>query len=201
VARPALAAGIALGVLLSAGTAAGQDTAQAPHFSVARFTAGVLASLAVHESAHVLTSLAMGGHPSFGFNQARPVIHSGINVALHPDRQFAFSAAGMTTQLILDEVILDGPHDDNPAGEFEKGVLASGMGTVLFYFTVGRNASVSDVQQMSQTTGISKWTLTAMFGSVATLDFVRVLTRQRYAHFFAAPEAGGRVAAGMAVEF
>lgn len=166
-----------------------------------RFGAGFLTSLAAHEGAHVLTSLAMGGRPSFGFNAARPVIHSGIDTVAHPDRQFAFSAAGMTMQLVLNEIILDAPRGDGPAGEFEKGMLVSGIGTVVFYFTIGRNASVSDVQQMTENSGLSKGTLTAMFGSVAALDAVRIITRQRYAHFFAVPQSDGRVAAGVGLEF
>jgi hypothetical protein len=136
-----------------------------------------------------------------GINQFRPVIHSGIDTVNHPMRQFAFSAAGMTMQLVLDEILLDAPHGPGPAGSFEKGMLASGVGTVVFYFTIGRDASISDVSQMSANSGISKWTLTAMFGSVAALDVVRIVTRQRYAHFFTAPTADGRMAAGVTLEF
>src|SRR5882724_7803050 len=163
-------AGLVGALLLGAGEARAQDrdtASRAPAFSVPQFVAGAAVSLAAHETAHVLTSLAMGGHPSFGFNSGRPVIHSGIDTVAHPNRQFAFSAAGMTMQLVLDEIILDAPHDDGPAGSFEKGMLASGVGTVVFYFTIGRNASVSDVSQMAGNSGLSKWTLTAMFGSVA----------------------------------
>lgn len=185
----------------AASSQAALDSTTHPHFSVVRFGAGFLTSLAAHETAHVLTSLAVGGRPSFGFNQLRPVIHSGIDTVLHPDRQFAFSAAGMTMQLVLNEIILDTPHGRATAGEFEKGILASGVGTVVFYFTIGRNASVSDVQQMADNSGISKLALTAMFGSVAALDALRILTRQRYAHFFTVPQSDGRVAAGVDVEF
>ncbi|HEY2824592.1 MAG TPA: hypothetical protein VGI83_03515 [Gemmatimonadales bacterium] len=192
--------------LLGLGTAplAGQstnDSSTSPGFSIGKFAAGFATSLAAHESAHVLTALAVGGHPSFGFNQFRPVIHSGIDTAAHPSRQVAFSAAGMTMQLVLDEIILDAPHGPGRAGAFEKGMLASGIGTVIFYFTIGRDASVSDVSQMAVNSGASKWTLTAMFGSVAVLDAVRVVTRQRYAHFFTAPTSDGRVAAGVGLEF
>ena len=169
---------VALFVLVSSPASAQNqtDSSGAAHFSIPRFAAGFLTSLAAHESAHVLTSLAMGGRPSFGFNQFRPVIHSGIDTMLHADRQFAFSAAGMTMQLILDEIVLDAPHDDHAAPEFEKGILASGIGTVVFYFTIGRNASVSDVQQMTQNSGISKWTLTAMFMWLAPSHQTMVFT-------------------------
>ncbi|HEX9728417.1 MAG TPA: hypothetical protein VGA37_07940 [Gemmatimonadales bacterium] len=157
-------------------------------FSWWAFTAGILTSLAAHETGHVVAALVLGASPSLGFDTGRPVIYSGIDPRLNPHDQFAFSAAGMSVQLLLNEIILDWPgHTAGLAGEFERGVLASGIGTVLFYFTVGRNTSVSDVQNMADYSGLSKWSLTAIFGGVAATDVLRIALRQRYAHFFAYP--------------
>ena len=55
-----------------------------------------------------------------------------------------FSAAGLTVQNLLDEVILDVPH--NRGSAFERGLLGGGIGTTLFYLTIGRTGTVSDVE-------------------------------------------------------
>lgn len=143
----------------------------------------------------------MGATPGIGIDHFRPVIHSGIDLRVHPAQQFIFSAAGMTTQLLINEVILDIHHGPGPSHEFERGILASGVGTVLFYVTLGRNTDVSDVQVMSEASGLSKWTLTAIFGGVAATDVVRIALKKRYAHFFAAPRADGGMNVGAALEF
>jgi len=167
------------------------------HFSWPKFAAGFVTSLAAHETAHILTAVAMGGHVSLGFNSGRPVIQSGIDSVRHPTRQFFFSAAGMSTQLLINEVILDWPHGPGVSGEFERGVLASGIATVVFYFTVGRDSQVSDVQQMSVNSSLSKWDLTAIFGGIAATDVVRMLLKPRYAHFFAYPAPKHGLTVGM----
>src|SRR5579872_243638 len=105
-------------------------------------TLGATASLAIHEAAHILTAVAVGGHPTFGFDSARPTIYSGINAEAEPHKQFLFSAAGLTAQNLLDEAILDVPHARG--SPFERGVLAGGIATTLFYLTIGRTGSVSD---------------------------------------------------------
>lgn len=167
-------------------------------FSWPRFVGGFVASLATHEAAHIAVSLIVGANPSIGFNSGRPVMHSGIDAIAHPDQQFAFSASGMVVQLLINEVILDWPRPDRGiAGEFERGVLAGGVGTVLFYFTIGRGSGVSDVQWMDDTSGLSKWSLMAIFGGVAALDVARVLLDRRYAHFFAFPDGTGRLHLGL----
>lgn len=165
-----------------------------------KFIAGFFTSLAAHEAAHVTSSLVMGYTPGLGFDAGRPVIHSGIDEARHHTAQFIFSASGMTTQLVLNEVLLDWPHHGQPASAFTKGMLASGVGTVLFYFTIGRSSNISDVQLMADNSSLSKWELAAIFGGVAATDVVRVLINPRYAHFFAAPTSNG-IAAGGRISF
>lgn len=167
-------------------------------FSWPRFVGGFVASLAAHEAAHIAASLIVGGNPSIGFSSGRPVMHSGIDAVAHPNQQFAFSASGMVVQLLINEVILDWPRPERGiAGEFERGVLAGGVGTVLFYFTIGRGSGVSDVQWMDDTSGLSKWSLTAIFGGVAALDVARVLLDRRYARFFAFPDGAGQLHLGL----
>jgi hypothetical protein len=168
-----------------------------------RFLAGGAASILAHEAGHLVAAATLGGTPSIGFDQGRPVVYSGIRAGAHPDRQFAFSASGMTVQLAVNELILLWPHaQGEPAGAFERGVLAGGIGTVLFYFTLGRNASVSDVDQMARYSGVSKWALTAIFGGVAASEMVRIGLNDRYGpHFFVLPGADRTVRAGAALAF
>lgn len=165
-----------------------------------RFVAGAVSSVLVHEAGHVTAAAVLGGSPSVGFDRARPVVYSGLDPALDPDAQFVFSASGMSVQLLLNEALLAWPHETGePAGPLERGVLAGGIGTVLFYFTIGRSASVSDVQQMAQYSGLSKWTLGAMFGGVAALEAVRIWRSDRYGpHFFVLPGPERTVRVGVA---
>ena len=52
-------------------------------------------------------------------------------------------------QSVIDEAILDIPHRRGSA--FERGLLAGGIGTTLFYLTIGRRGSVSDVDFIART--------------------------------------------------
>src|SRR5256885_14901415 len=79
-------------------------------------------SLFAHESAHVLSSLAMGFHPYVGFDHGRPTIYSGIDTNRYPHKQFIFSASGLTTQAVLDELLLDIPHSSGAA--IKRGIVA-----------------------------------------------------------------------------
>lgn len=169
----------------------------------AQFAGGVLASVLAHEAGHVTASALLGGSPSLGFDHGRPVIYSGINAGANPDRQFVFSASGMTVQLLLNEVLLNWPHQEGErAGAFERGVLAGGVGTVLFYFTIGRTASVSDVTQMARYSGLDRWSLAAIFGGVAATEVVRILRSDRYGpHFFVMPGPERTVRVGAATSF
>src|SRR3954469_8419399 len=107
------------------------------------FALGFAGSILAHETAHVLTSYAVGAHPYLALDHGRPTVFSGINSKRYPHKQFLFSAAGLTTQAVLNEAILDIPH--NRGGTIERGILAGGIATTLFYITLGRNGSVSDI--------------------------------------------------------
>ena len=153
------------------------------------FAAGAASSLLAHEMAHVVTAVAVGGRPTLGFDKARPTVYSGLDVAREPGKQFLFSSMGLNVQAALDEGILDVPHARGSA--FERGVLASGIGTALFYITIGRTASVSDVDFMARTSSLSKTDITLIYGGVALLHVVRIRRDGRYADFFVRPAPPG----------
>ena len=170
-----------------------------PHYKL-RFAVGFITSILAHESGHVIASYAVGGHPSFGFNHGRPTIYSGIDSRLDPHKQFIFSSAGLTVQTLLDETLLDVPHaQGSVAGPFERGLLAGGLGTVLFYITLGRNGTVSDVSFMSRTSSLSKTQISFIYGSIAVMHAVRIHFKDRYAHFFSAPDDTGHLRIGMSI--
>jgi hypothetical protein len=152
---------------------------------------GFAGSILAHETAHVLTAYAVGSHPSFAFDHGRPTIFSGIDSRLHPHKQFLFSASGLTTQALLDEAILDVPHSQGSA--IERGILAGGIGTTLFYITIGRNGSVSDLAFMARTSSLSKAQLSLIFGGFSAIHAWRISRNPRYAHFFVGPSGNGVV--------
>src|ERR1700693_1730305 len=154
-----------------------------------RLALGFGASLLAHETAHVLTSIALGAHPYIGFDKGRPTIYSGINSARHPHKQFIFSAAGLTTQALIDEAILDIPH--SRGGAIERGILAGGIGTTLFYITLGRNGSVSDISLMARNSSLSKTQLSLIFGGFSAIHAWRISRDPRYEHFFVRPATNG----------
>ena len=147
--------------------------------------AGFAASLLAHESAHALTSLALGGHPSIGFSKGRPTVYSGFDVTTQRTRQFLFSSMGLNVQALLDEGILDVPHSGGSS--FERGILAGGIGTALFYLTIGRTASVSDVDYMARTSTLTKTDITLIYGGITAMHMVRVSHDGHYANFFLRP--------------
>jgi hypothetical protein len=154
-----------------------------------RFALGAGVSLLAHESAHMLTSLALGFHPYLAFDKGRPTVFSGIDSNKYPHKQFLFSAAGLTTQALIDEAILDIPH--SRGGAFERGMLAAGIGTTLFYITIGRNASVSDISVMARTSSLSKTQLSLIFGGLSAIHALRISRDSSYAHFFVRPTQNG----------
>lgn len=162
-----------------------------------RFALGAVTSILAHEAGHVVASYAVGGHPSFGFDRGRPTVYSGIDSHIEPRKQFIFAAAGLTVQGLLNEAILDIPHDQG--GAFERGLLAGGIGTALFYITIGRNANVSDVSFMAATSSLSKGQVSLIYGGVAALQTIRIWKDPDYAHFFAAPTADGRLEVGLSL--
>jgi len=151
--------------------------------------AGFAASLLAHESAHFATSLVLGGHPSLGFSKGRPTVYSGFDVIRDRHKQFLFSSMGLNVQAALDEGILDVPRARGSA--FERGVLAGGIGTALFYITIGRTASVSDVDFMARTSSLNKTDITIIYGSIAALHMFRISRDGHYANFFLRPNQVG----------
>jgi hypothetical protein len=170
-----------------------------PHYKL-RFAFGFVTSILAHESGHVIASYAVGGHPSFGFNKWRPTIYSGIDSRIDPHKQFIFSSAGLTVQTLMDETLLDLPHAKGSiAGPFERGLIAGGIGTVLFYITLGRTGSVSDVTFMANTSSLSKTQISLIYGGMAAMHAVRIHFKSRYAHFFTVPDGSGHLRVGMSL--
>jgi hypothetical protein len=157
-----------------------------------RFALGFAGSLLAHEAAHILASLAVGAHPYLGFDKARPTVFSGIDSEKDPHKQFLFSAAGLTIQTVINEGILDFPH--TRGGAIERGILAGGFATTLFYVTLGRNASVSDISLMARTSSLSKTQLSLIFGGASALQALRVSRNPAYSHFFVRPDDQGLMA-------
>jgi hypothetical protein len=165
------------------------------------FAAGFASSIISHEGAHIVAAYAVGGKPSFGLNEGRPTIYSGIDATLQPSKQFVFSSAGLTVQSVIDEFILDSPHHtQSTAGAFERGLLAGGIATSFFYVTVGRTGSVSDVDFMARTSTLSKTSITAIYGGVALLHSWRIAHNGRYARFFARPHPHGGMRVGISID-
>jgi hypothetical protein len=153
------------------------------------FAFGVGGSILAHETAHVIASLALGAHPFIAFDKGRPTVYSGIDADKHPHQQFVFSASGLTTQALINELILDVRHSRGSA--LERGILAGGIGTTLFYITIGRNGSVSDISFMERTSSLSKTQLSLIFGGISALHAWRITRDPRYAHFFVRPNGDG----------
>ena len=165
------------------------------------FAGGLASSILAHEGGHIVAAYVVGGRPTFGLNEGRPTIYSGIDANLEPGRQFVFSSAGLTVQSLLDEGILDAPHrPGSTAGAFERGALAGGIATSFFYVTIGRTGSVSDVDFMARTSRLSKTSITAIYGGLALLHSWRIAHNGRYAHFFARPGPFGGMRVGVSVD-
>jgi hypothetical protein len=180
------------GLPLTARAQTASSTVHADHYW-RYFALGFAGSILAHETAHLLTAYAVGSHPHVGLDRGRPTIFSGINTRLHPHKQFLFSAAGLTTQALIDEAILDVPH--TRGGAIERGILAGGIGTTLFYITIGRNASVSDITFMARTSSLSKTQWSLIFGGFSAVHALRISRDPRYDHFFIRPTGNG-VSAG-----
>jgi len=187
---------LAIAVLATSASASAAQQQSASDSTAARnywgrFALGAALSLAAHESAHLLTSLVLGFHPSVGLDNGRPTIFSGIDSRRYPHQQFLFSASGLTTQALIDELILDIPH--HRGGAIERGILAGGIGTTLFYITLGRNGAVSDVAFMSRTSSLSKNQVSLIFGGLSAIHAIRIARDTSYSHFFAGPARNGVV--------
>lgn len=163
-----------------------------------RLAAGAVTSVLLHESGHIAAALIIGNSPTFGFDKLRPTIYSGINSRLEPHKQFLFSAAGLTVQSLIDEAILDVPH--HRGGAFERGMLAGGIGTTVFYLTIGRRGSVSDIEFMARMHGMTRTQSTLLFGGIAAVHTIRISRDKHYANFFIRPSATGRTEVGLNIE-
>jgi hypothetical protein len=188
-------AGVGIVVLAGAARAQSADTVSSPRYYWRHFTYGVAASILFHEAAHIVTAMAVGGHPTFGFDKLRPTVFSGIDSHIAPHKQFLFSAAGLTAQTLLDEAILDIPHGRGSA--FERGVLGGGIGTTLFYLTIGRQGSVSDVDFIARTHALTKTQVTLIYGGITALHAFRISRDPAYANFFARGHPDGRTDVGL----
>ncbi|MDB4898777.1 MAG: hypothetical protein JWN53_585 [Gemmatimonadetes bacterium] len=194
---------LAAGLLLLAAAPVGAQQADADSVGARdhywwRFGAGAAASLLAHEGAHVATALLVGAHPTFGFDRGRPTVYSGIDSRRDPHKQFLFSSMGLDVQAALDEAVLDVPHARG--SPFERGVLAGGIGTALFYVTLGRTASVSDVDYMARTSSLSKTKISLLYGGIALAHALRIAHDGRYADFFLRPEEGGGIRLGLRLD-
>ena len=174
-------------LLLSAQAPPSDSAPARPSHYWLKLGSGFATSLLVHETAHVVTAYAVGSHPTFGFDAGRPTVYSNIDYHKNPQKQFLFSSMGLNVQALLDEGILDVPH--RRGSPFERGVLASGIATALFYVTIGRTASVSDIDFMARTSSLTKTDLTVIYGGVALLQAFRVHRDTHYANFFMRPDA------------
>jgi len=150
---------------------------------------GAASSILLHEAAHITTSYAIGGKPTFGFDNLRPTVYSGVHLQDAPRKQFYFSISGLVVQSVLDEMILDIPHERG--GAFERGLVAGGIGTTVFYLTIGRWGSVSDVDFIARTHVMNKTQVSLVFGSIVAAHTWRIARDPRYDHFFVLPSAEG----------
>lgn len=162
-----------------------------------RLAFGVATSILLHEAAHITTAYVLGARPSFGFDKARPTVFSGINSHQDPRKQFYFSIAGLVVQTVLDEALLDIPHHRGSA--FERGLLGGGIGTTVFYLTIGRRGSVSDVDFIARTGVMTRAQTTLLFGGVAAVQAWRISRNPAYDHFFMRPRSDGGFDLGWSV--
>jgi hypothetical protein len=162
-----------------------------------KLTLGAVTSILLHESAHLAVALAVGAEPTFGFDKFRPTVYSGIDSHTEPHKQYLFSVAGLTMQSLIDEGILDIPHHRGSA--FERGLLAGGIGTTVFYLTIGRRGSVSDIEYIARMHGMTRTQSTLVFGGIAAIHTLRIATDSHYANFFARPRGDGGIDVGLNV--
>lgn len=167
-----------------------------PHYW-RNFTAGFASSILAHEAGHVAAALIVGARPRFGLEDGKPTVYSGLDASRQPYKQFVFSSAGLNVQAIMDEAILDIPH--NRGGSFERGILAGGIATAYFYATFGRNAPNSDITYMARTSSLSKAQASLIYAGLATIQTVRIARDGHYANFFLRPSANGSVDIGVAL--
>jgi hypothetical protein len=187
-----------LGVTPAGVRAQSRDTIPLSTNYWSKFALGFTTSILLHEAAHIMTSYAVGGHPSFGFDEFRPTIYSGISAQIEPHKQFLFSVSGLTMQTLIDEAVLDIPHRRGAA--FERGILGGGIGTTVFYLTIGRRGSVSDVDFVARTHAMNKTQMTLLFGGIAAVHTIRISRDRHYANFFARARDDGGMDVGVSLK-
>ena len=181
-------------LLVLGATSAGAQGADGPLFARRdwrRVALGFAASIAAHESAHIAPAYMVGARPTFGMTKGRPTVYSGIDPRVDPDKQVAFSSAGLIVQSLLDEALLDVPGATR--SPFARGVILGGVSTGLFYVTLGRNGAVSDVELTARYSALSKDQVTLVLGGVALMHAARLSLRGRELHVAALPGRGGRL--------
>jgi hypothetical protein len=161
------------------------------------FAAGFASSILAHEAGHVAASLIVGARPHFGLEYGKPTVYSGIDATRQPYKQFVFSSAGLNVQAILDEAILDIPH--NRGSSLERGILAGGIATAYFYATFGRNAPNSDITYMARTSTLTKTQASLIYAGLATIQTFRIARDGHYANFFLRPSSTGAINVGVAL--
>lgn len=159
--------------------------------------AGFATSILAHEAGHIGMSYALGARPTFGLENGKPTVYSGIDATEDPYKQFLFSSAGLNLQAIMDEAILDIPH--RRGGAFERGILAGGIATAYFYATFGRNAPNSDITYMARTSSLNKTTASLIYAGLATVQTIRIARDGHYANFFMRPSSNGAINVGVAL--
>ena len=75
--------------------------------------------------------------------------------------------------------------------------FAGGIGTTLFYLTIGRRGSVSDIEYIARMHGMTRAQSTLVFGGVAAMHTIRIARDPHYANFFARPRVGGGMDVGI----
>jgi hypothetical protein len=159
---------------------------------------GFATSILAHETGHFVSAVALGAKPYIEFDHGRPVVYSGLYIDTQSHKQLIFASAGLTVQALLDELILDIPHARG--GGFERGILAGGIATSLFYATLGRNGGGSDIAMISRTSSLSKTQASMIFVGVSALHTLRISRDQQYANFFYRPSANGTMRLGVEIK-
>ena len=74
------------GTTARAAMAVGHDSVRPSSHYWSYFAAGFASSILLHEAGHIGMSLALGAHPTFGFNKGRPTVYSGISAESEPHK-------------------------------------------------------------------------------------------------------------------
>src|SRR6185312_5916258 len=67
---------------------------------------------------------------------------------------------------------------------------AGGIGTTIFYLTIGRTGSVSDIDYIARTHAMTKTQATLLYGAIAGSHIWRMSRDSHYADFFVRARGG-----------